>query len=132
MGGAFVSRYQQEKLEKREPQKPSCIGASFITLFLVAGSVDAQRSAKRIEEASFLPIGGIDQWVTIRGDDRRKPVLLLLHGGPGDVQSPFVSTYAPYEADFVLVQWDQRGTGRTYAKNGAAGVSREKLIADGI
>ena len=108
------------------------IAASVIALFLVAGSVHAQRSAQRIEEASFITIGGIQQWVTIRGDDRRHPVLLLLHGGPGDVQSPFVSTYAPYEKDFVLVQWDQRGAGRTFAKNGAAGVTREKLIADGI
>src|SRR5437764_15491062 len=108
------------------------IAASFIALFLVAGSVHAQRSAERIEEASFMTIGGIEQWVTIRGDDRRHPVLLLLHGGPGDVQSPFVSTYAPYEKDFVLVQWDQRGMGRTFAKSGTAGVSLEKLIADGI
>jgi pimeloyl-ACP methyl ester carboxylesterase len=109
-----------------------CIAASLIALLLVAGSVHAQRSAQRIEEASFITIGGIEQWVTIRSDDRQNPVLLLLHGGPGDVQSPFVSTYAPYEKDFVLVQWDQRGAGRTFAKNGAAGVTREKLIADGI
>jgi len=92
--------------------------------------VEAQ--TKRIEEASFVTIGGIGQWVTIRGDDERKPVLLLLHGGPGDVQSPFISTYAPYEKDFVLLQWDQRGAGRTFAKNGADGVTRETLIADGI
>jgi proline iminopeptidase len=109
-----------------------CIAASFIALFLAAGYVHAQRSPQRIEEASFITIGGIEQWVTIRGDDRRNPVLLLLHGGPGDVQSPLVSTYAPYEKDFVLVQWDQRGAGRTFAKNGAAGVTREKLITDGI
>jgi pimeloyl-ACP methyl ester carboxylesterase len=108
------------------------IAASCIALCLVAAPVRAQRSAKRIEEASFMTIGGIEQWVTIRGDDRDHPVLLLLHGGPGDVQSPFVSTYAPYEKDFVLVQWDQRGAGRTFAKNGAAGVTREQLIADGI
>ena len=106
--------------------------ASVIALLLVAGSVHAQKSAQRIEEASFLTIGGIEQWVTIRGDDRGNPILLLLHGGPGDVQSPLVSTYAPYEKDFVLVQWDQRGAGRTFAKNGAAGVTREKLIADAI
>jgi proline iminopeptidase len=92
--------------------------------------VEAQ--TRRIEEASFVTIGGIEQWVTIRGDDQRKPVLLLLHGGPGDVQSPFISTYAPYEKDFVLVQWDQRGAGRTFAKNGAVDLTREKLIADGI
>ena len=106
--------------------------AASCALVLLAGSVQAQRSNQRIEEASFLTIGGIEQWVTIRGDDRRHPVLLLLHGGPGDVQSPLVATYAPYEKDFVLVQWDERGSGRTFAKNGAAGVSREKLIADGI
>jgi len=109
-----------------------CIAVSFIALLVVAGPVHAQASAQRIEEASFMSIGGIEQWVTIRGDDRRNPVLLLLHGGPGDVQSPLVSTYAPYEKDFVLVQWDQRGAGRTFGKNGAAGVSRERLIADGI
>ena len=92
--------------------------------------VEAQ--TRRVEEASFVTIGGIEQWVTIRGDDDRKPVLLLLHGGPGDVQSPFISVYAPYERDFVLVQWDERGAGQTFAKNGAAGVTLERLIADGI
>jgi proline iminopeptidase len=116
----------------RQKSRMRRIAASFIALILVAGSVHAQGSAQRIEEASFITIGGIEQWVTIRGDDRRNPVLLLLHGGPGDVQSPFISTYAPYEKDFVLVQWDQRGAGQTFAKNGAAGVTREKLIADGI
>ena len=106
------------------------------TLLLLAAAVVlnecVEAQTKRIEEASFVTIGGIEQWVTIRGDEEGKPVLLLLHGGPGDVQSPFISTYAPYEKDFVLVQWDQRGAGRTFAKNGAAGITRETLIADGI
>ena len=106
--------------------------ASVIVLFLVAGSAHGQSAAQRVEEAAFMTIGGIEQWVTLRGDDRGNPLLLLLHGGPGDVQSPLVATYAPYEKDIVLVQWDQRGAGRTFAKNGAAGVTREKLIADGI
>ena len=105
--------------------------AATLALILVAAA-GAPASAQRLEEASYLTIGGIDQWVTIRGDDRRKPVLLLLHGGPGDVQSPFVSTYAPYERDFVLVQWDQRGAGRTFAKNGATDVSLARLVRDGI
>jgi pimeloyl-ACP methyl ester carboxylesterase len=108
------------------------IAVSFVALILLAGSAHAQRAAQRIEEASFIRIGDIEQWVTIRSNDRRNPVLLLLHGGPGDVQSSLVSTYVPYEKDFVLAQWDQRGAGRTFAKNGAAGVTRERLIADGI
>ena len=108
------------------------VAAAFLASLLLAALARAQAPAQRLEEASFLTIGGIEQWVTIRSDDRRNPVLVLLHGGPGDVQSPLISTYAPYEKDFVLVQWDQRGAGRTFAKNGAAGVSLERLVADGI
>jgi pimeloyl-ACP methyl ester carboxylesterase len=104
--------------------------AGILGLLCLTACVTA--SPGRIEEAGHIPIGGIEQWVTVRGDDARKPVLLLLHGGPGDVQSPFVSVYAPYEREFVLVQWDQRGAGRTFARNGAAGVTLEKQIADGI
>jgi hypothetical protein len=51
-----------------------CVAASVIALFLAAGSVHAQRSAQRIEEASFITIGGIEQWVTMRGDDRGNSV----------------------------------------------------------
>jgi pimeloyl-ACP methyl ester carboxylesterase len=108
------------------------IAASLVALCLCVGSLHAQKPAQRIEEASFITIGGIEQWVTVRGDDRRHPILLLLHGGPGDVESPLVPTFAPYERDFVLVQWDQRGAGATFARNGAAGVTLERLIADGI
>jgi pimeloyl-ACP methyl ester carboxylesterase len=103
-----------------------------VTAVLVLGPERVTAQIHRVEEASFLTVGGIEQWVTIRGDDATKPVLLLVHGGPGDVQSPYVSTYAPYEKGFVLVQWDQRGAGRTFAKNGAAGVSQARLIADGL
>lgn len=103
----------------------------FLAVVLVLGEC-VETQTRRVEEASFVRIGGIEQWVTIRGDDRRKPVLLLLHGGPGDVQSPFISIYAPYETDFVLVQWDERGAGQTFAKSGAAGVTLERLVADGI
>src|SRR5436309_14592647 len=108
------------------------IAASFIALFLVAGFVHAQRSAQRIEEASFMTIGAIGQWVTIRGDDRGNPILLLLNGGPGDVQSPFVLTYAPYEKAFVIVQWDKCGEGRRFAMNGADGDTGVERIDDGV
>jgi pimeloyl-ACP methyl ester carboxylesterase len=62
-----------------------------------------------IAEAQFVTIGGIQQWVTIRGRYRTNPALIFLHGGPGDL----IATYAPYERNFVFVQWDQRNAGRT-------------------
>jgi proline iminopeptidase len=99
-----------------------------------AAGAEVRRRGERVEEARFVRLGGLDQWITIRGDDDRKPILLLLHGGPGDVQSVLVSTYAPYERDFVLVQWDQRGAGRTYGRHGAATaeLTLERLVNDGI
>jgi pimeloyl-ACP methyl ester carboxylesterase len=42
-----------------------------------------------IQEGMYVPIGGIEQWIQIRGEDRNNPVLLFVHGGPGG------STYAP-------------------------------------
>jgi proline iminopeptidase len=96
---------------------------------------DRGRRGARVEDARFVQLGGLDQWITIRGDDDRKPVLLLVHGGPGDVQSRLVSTYAPYEREFVLVQWDQRGAGRTYGRRRGSAtpdLTLERVATDGI
>jgi len=89
---------------------------------------------RQIAEERFITLGGMPQWVTIRGSDRTKPVLLFLHGGPGDAQSSLTSVYKPFERDFVLVQWDQRGAGRTLGHSGAERqqTSLDRLISDGI
>jgi pimeloyl-ACP methyl ester carboxylesterase len=89
---------------------------------------------KSIEEARFVPLGGIDQWVTIRGTNRTNPILLHVHGGPGIAFSAFVAEFAPYEADFTVVQWDQRGSGCTFGRNGETtpDVTLNRLARDGI
>ena len=74
-----------------------------------------------IEELRKVRIGGIDQWLSIRGRDRRNPILLVLHGGPASPFLPAAYTYqSPWEDYFTVVQWDQRGTGKTYASNSEA------------
>ncbi len=93
-------------------------------------------SAKGIDEAKFVVLGGIEQWVTIRGQDRDNPVLLFLHGGPGDVTNPWTfALFAPWLRYFTVAQWDQRGAGRTLRKTGAAvapTLTIERLVQDGI
>ncbi len=88
-----------------------------------------------VERLETVRIGGIDQAVSIRSNDRRNPVLLMLHGGPGWVAMP-TSWYFQrgWEEYFTVVQWDQRGAGKTYVANDPAAVAptmtRERMIAD--
>lgn len=71
-----------------------------------------------VERTEKLRIGGIDQWVSVRSRDLRNPVLLVLHGGPGWVAMP-TSWYSAHGWDefFTVIQWDQRGAGKTYVAN---------------
>jgi len=88
-----------------------------------------------IEQTRAVRIGGIDQWISVRGTDRRNPVLLFLHGGPGYVAMP-TSWYFQrgWEEYFTVVQWDQRGAGKTYAANDpekiAPTLTRARMLQD--
>ena len=71
-----------------------------------------------VAENSFVAIGGIEQWVTVKGEDCANPLILFLHGGPGNPLSPYADAlYGAWAKDFTLVQWDQRGAGMTYGRN---------------
>lgn len=70
-----------------------------------------------IDQGMFVNINGVEQWVTIRGRDLTNPVLLVLHGGPGLGTSNVAPMFAAWEAHYTIVQWDQPGTGATYARN---------------
>lgn len=75
-------------------------------------------SPNGIEELTAVPVNGEKQWLSIRGQDKRNPVLLFLHGGPGSPTMPEAWTFqSPWEDFFTVVQWDQRGAGKTYAAN---------------
>jgi pimeloyl-ACP methyl ester carboxylesterase len=90
---------------------------------------------RAIDESGYVHIGGIPQYVRIRGRDKGNPVILFLHGGPGGaVLSVSNQPFAPWEQYFTIVQWDQRGSGRTYAANGydASETTIGRLVSDGI
>jgi pimeloyl-ACP methyl ester carboxylesterase len=88
-----------------------------------------------VERLEKVKIGGIDQWVSIRGTDRRNPVLLHIHGGPGYVSIPMSWWFSRgWEEYFTVVQWDQRAAGKTFLLTDPAVVARtltpERMIDD--
>lgn len=88
-----------------------------------------------VERLEKVRIGGIDQWVSVRGADRRNPVLLYIHGGPGYVSIPMSWWFSRgWEEYFTIVQWDQRAAGKTYLLNDpekvAPTLTRERMVAD--
>src|SRR5262245_14493007 len=92
-------------------------------------------SPNGIDEHGFVCIGGIEQWISIRGEDRSNPVLLLVHGGPGSIYSIFTPLLRFWEPHFTIVQWDQRGAGKTFRRNGKVGsgeLTLDRLARDGI
>lgn len=95
-----------------------------------------KQSAKAVDESGFIAIGGIRQWMTIEGQDCRNPVVLIVHGGPGNPNTPFAHTvFADWTKDFTVVQWDQRSSGKTWGANPETReqpLSIELLASDGI
>ncbi|MBI9103499.1 MAG: alpha/beta hydrolase [Spirochaetales bacterium] len=70
-----------------------------------------------MDEYFSIIINDSTQWLAIRGD-KNKPVLLILHGGPGTPSmNLFRKWNKPLEKDFLVVTWDQRGTGRSNSKD---------------
>ncbi len=64
-----------------------------------------------------ITLGGQEQYLIIRGADTTKPVMLFLHGGPGSPELAFMKeTNQAIENDFVMVYWEQRGSGKSYSK----------------
>lgn len=81
----------------------------------------------------YVPIGGIEQWIEIVGAG--KPPLLFLHGGPGASSRPAAAAWQSWTDHFSVVHWDQRGTGRTFARNGAEGsgaLTLARMVEDGL
>lgn len=79
------------------------------------------------------PINGIEQSVILRGRDRKNPVLVWVHGGPGTSETGVVRRYnSVLEDDFVVVLWDQRYAGRSLDPFGPkpARQSVEEYVAD--
>lgn len=88
-----------------------------------------------IDEQYFTRIGGLDQWISIRGEDHANPVVVELHGGPGSSNSVLANLSRDWERHVTLVRWDMRGTGKTLRRSGSGSqgeMTFERLVQDAV
>jgi proline iminopeptidase len=68
-----------------------------------------------IAEMQSVTIGGVPQSIWFRAANAANPALILLHGGPGASESALFRRFnAGLERNYLVVYWEQRGTGRSY------------------
>lgn len=73
-----------------------------------------------------IEIGGIPQSILIQSENPMNPVLFFVHGGPSmpvpgvccrGADYVLITTTKQLVKHFTVVYWDQRGTGKSYAKH---------------
>jgi pimeloyl-ACP methyl ester carboxylesterase len=87
-----------------------------------------------IAELTTVRLGGQEQHILVRGHSADLPVLLYLSGGPGQSDLPFPrAIFADLTEQFIVVSWDQRGTGKSYAAlEPTATLTLDQAVADTI
>jgi pimeloyl-ACP methyl ester carboxylesterase len=91
-----------------------------------------RRVASAIAVLEWPTLGGARQAVLVRGADTTRPVVLFLHGGPGMPAMYLAHAFQrSLENDFVMVQWDRRGAGKSYgARVPAESLTVRRTLAD--
>lgn len=86
-----------------------------------------------IAELESVKLNGRKEWISIRGNDENAPVLLFLAGGPGGTQLAATRyELSELEEHFVVVNWEQPGSGKSYHCMKRNDITVQTYIEDGI
>lgn len=85
-----------------------------------------------VAEVGYCRLGGVDQWVMIRGENLANPPLIHLHGGPGFSETRLFRHFnSDLEKRFTVVYWDQRGAGKSFDRSlSESSMAVDQFIAD--
>lgn len=84
-----------------------------------------------VDEGIYVTLGGQEQYLLIRGQDVDNPVIIWLHGGPSSPDSFVNYIFTKYlEDDYTVINWDQRGCGKTYFRNAVQDPGNETASFD--
>jgi len=120
---------------KKRQKSLLALGGLVLAMFLssCAAKTPLIQAPNSIASLEKVQLGGIEQWILIRGTDRSNPVLLFLHGGPGAAEMTTEHYFGTeLEKHFVVVMWDQRGAGKSYSsKIPEKTMTIDQFVSDG-
>ncbi len=119
--------------DRRETGSGGVCRLLVLMAILIASTQPA--TAQDFHREEYVELGGIDQWISMRGSSERNPIILIVHGGPGFSNAAHTSAFDSWQGNFTIVDWDQRGAGRTFLRhgpNGSGQISIERIAQDGI
>ena len=91
---------------------------NYIISCLLSCCLFSSAGYSQINKQEEVLIGGIRQWIEVKGSREDNPVLLFLHGGPGNSVMRTADKFTgELQKKFVVVQWDQRESGKTASLN---------------
>lgn len=86
-----------------------------------------------ISSLEKVTLNGREEWISIRGENKEAPVLLFLAGGPGGTQMSYSKIHMKeLEKSFVVVSWDQPGSGKSYYSTSIKKLTPDVYIEDGL
>lgn len=120
------------------------IGSLFVLLAVIVSAsqwlaqtppilgADGKPFPNSIASLEKIKLGGVHQWLIIRGYDVNKPVLLFLSGGPGASEAARVLRFnQELEKHFVVIILEQRGCGKSYPSlNPKSDLTLEQYTSD--
>src|ERR1043165_7412656 len=93
--------------------------------------INGQSVSGSIASLEKVNLNGSEQWISIRGHNVNKPILLHLGmGGPGGGGFATRSLFEPLEKDFVVVSWDEPGTGKSYHAVPTSALTKQRFVED--
>jgi hypothetical protein len=85
-----------------------------------------------ISELREITVNDSKQWLTLRGKNKDAPVILFLSGGPGGSQMGNARVaLSELEDNFVMVQWDQPGSGKSRWAVPRQQITLDRYLQDG-
>lgn len=106
---------------------------SVVTARLINSNKNKIDTPNGVQDSLYIDIDGMKQYIQIRGESTNNPVMVFVHGGPASPMG-YVSAYyqRELESKLTIINYDQRGCGRTYYANGCNADSDIDLLVEDL